>query len=63
MTRCPALVYENTEVVIMQTDEKTFADKFLYPVCNLWAESLLYFTIYQRLTGFVTSTSLSAGIF
>ena len=60
MTRCPALVYENTEVVIMQTDEKTFADKFLYPVCNLWAESLLYFTIYQRLTGFVTSTSLSA---
>ena len=40
MTRCPALVYENTEVVIMQTDEKTFADKFLYPVCNLWAESL-----------------------
>ena len=60
MTRCPALVYENTEVVIMQTDEKTFADKFLYPVCNLWAESLLYFMIYQRLTGFVTSTSLSA---
>ena len=60
MTRCPALVYENTEVVIMQTDEKTFADKFLYPVCNLWAESLLYFAIYQRLTGFVTSTSLSA---
>ena len=30
----------------MQTDENTFTDKFLYPVCNLRTESLLYFTIY-----------------
>ena len=60
MTRCPALDYENTEVVIIQTDAKTFADKFSYPICNLCAVSLLYFAIYQRLTKFMTSTSLSA---
>ena len=44
----------------MQTDAKTFADMFQYPICNLCAVSLLYFTICQRLTKFVTSTSLSA---
>lgn len=60
MTQCPALVYENTEVVIVQTDAKTFADMFPYPICNLCAVSLLYFTICQRLTKFMTSTSLSA---
>ena len=60
MTRCPAIVDENTEVVIIQTDAKTFADMFQYPICNLCAVSLLYFTICQRLTKFMTSTSLSA---
>ena len=44
----------------MQTDAKTFADMFPYPICNLCAVSLLYFTICQRLTKFMTSTSLSA---
>ena len=60
MTQCPALVYENTEVVIVQTDAKTFADMFQYPICNLCVVSLLYFIVYQRLTKFMTSTSLSA---
>ena len=60
MTRCPALVYENTEVVTVQTGAKTFADIFPYPICNLCAVILLYFAIYQRLTKFMTSTSLSA---
>ena len=60
MTRYPALVYENTEVVIVQTDAKTFADMFQYPICNLCAVNLLYFAIYQRLRKFVTSTSLSS---
>ena len=58
--QCPALVYENTEVVIVQTDAKTFADMFQYPICNLCVVNLLYFTICQRLTKFMTSTSLSA---
>ena len=60
MTQCPALVYENTEVVIVQTDAKTFADMFQYPICNLCVVSLLYFIVYQILTKFMTSTSLSA---
>ena len=60
MTRCPALDYENTEVVIMQTDAKTFADKFPYPICNLCEIMALYSLLYQRLTKFMTSTSLSA---
>lgn len=58
--RCPALVYESTEVVIVQTDAKTFADMFPYHICNLCAVSLLYFAIYQRLIKSMTSTSLSA---
>ena len=44
----------------MQTDAKTFADMFPYPICNRCAVSLLYFMVYQRLTKFMTSTSLSA---
>ena len=44
----------------MQTDAKTFADMFPYPICNLCAVSLLYFAIYQRFIKFMTSTSLSA---
>ena len=60
MTRCPALDYENTEVVIMQTDAKTFADKFSYPICNLCGIMPLYSLLYQRLIKFMTSTSLSA---
>ena len=44
----------------MQTDAKTFAYMFQYPICNLCVVSLLYFIVYQRLTKFMTSTSLSA---
>ena len=40
----------------MQTDAKTFADMFPYPICNLCAVSLLYFAIYQRLMKSMTST-------
>ena len=44
----------------MQTDAKTFADMFQYPICNLCVVNLLYFIVYQILTKFMTSTSLSA---
>ena len=44
----------------MQTDAKTFADKFSYPICNLCGIMPLYSLLYQRLIKFMTSTSLSA---
>ncbi len=47
LTRCPAFVYENAEVVIMQTDAKTFEDIFPYPICNLCAVSF-YILLYIK---------------